>query len=130
MFDIYIRVSRLGERTGDEATEVYEEQCLSVKDRLSLEIDEIVGETNVGGSVEVADRELERLIQKIENDESEGLIVPWTDRFARGVIEGQLAYRRIARRRPTNRRNGRTRFGLARQQGDLRLPDGHGRGVP
>jgi hypothetical protein len=60
VFDIYIRVSRLGERTEDEATEVYEEQCLRVKDRLSLEIDEIVDETNVGGSVEVADRELER----------------------------------------------------------------------
>ena len=66
MFDIYIRVSRLGERTEDEATEVYEEQCLRIKDRLSLDIDEIVDETNVGGSVEVADRELERLIQKIK----------------------------------------------------------------
>lgn len=53
-------------------------------------------ETNVSGSIEVADRELERLIQKIENGDSEGLLVPYTDRFARDVIEGMLAYRRIA----------------------------------
>ena len=29
MYDIYIRVSRLGERAEDEATEVYEEKCRS-----------------------------------------------------------------------------------------------------
>src|SRR5829696_1648294 len=96
MFDVYIRVSRLGDRTEDEATGIYEGQCLREGRRLSLDIDEIIDETNVSGSIEVADRELERLIQKIENGDSEGLLVPYTDRFARDVIEGMLAYRRIA----------------------------------
>ena len=96
MFDLYIRVSQLGERTEAEATETYEAQCLQTAQRLDLEWDEIVSETNVSGATAVADRELERLIQKIDDGESEGIIVPWTDRFARDVIEGHLAYRRIA----------------------------------
>ena len=96
VFDLYIRVSSLGDRTEEKATETYEAQCHQTAQRLHLEWDEIVSETNVSGSTHVADRELERLIQKIENGESEGIIVPWTDRFARDVIEGNLAYRRIA----------------------------------
>jgi DNA invertase Pin-like site-specific DNA recombinase len=95
MYDIYIRVSRLGERTEDEATEVYEEQCREWAGRNGIVVDEVVEDTDVAGSVAVADRELERLVQKVEAEESEGIITPYIDRFGRDTIEGALAYRRI-----------------------------------
>src|SRR4051794_13051731 len=95
MLDVYIRVSRLGDRTEDQATEVYETQCVREAQRLGLDIDEIIDDTNVSGSVAVSDRELERLIQKVENGDSEGIIVPWTDRFGRDEIEAFVAWKRI-----------------------------------
>jgi DNA invertase Pin-like site-specific DNA recombinase len=95
MYDIYIRVSRLGERSEDEATEVYEEQCHDWAVKHDIVVDEVAEDTDVSGSVAVADRTLERLIQKVENGESEGILTPYLDRFGRDLIESSLAYRRI-----------------------------------
>ena len=39
MFDIYIRISKLGERSEDEATEVYEAQCRAWADRAGVAVD-------------------------------------------------------------------------------------------
>ncbi len=47
------------------------------------------------GSRAVAERGLERLIQKVEAGESEGVVTPWLDRFGRDLIEGSLALKRI-----------------------------------
>jgi site-specific DNA recombinase len=96
MFDIYIRVSRLGERTEDEATEVYEAQCRAWAAAHGVEIELVEEDTDVSGSVAVADRKLERLVQRVEAGESEGILTPWLDRFGRDLIEGALAYRRIS----------------------------------
>src|SRR6266571_9506179 len=95
MFDLYIRVSRLGERSEDEATEVYEAQCRAWADRAGVAIDEVEEETDVSGGTAVAQRRLERLIQRVEAGESEGIITPYLDRFGRDLIEGALAYRRL-----------------------------------
>jgi DNA invertase Pin-like site-specific DNA recombinase len=95
MFDVYIRVSQLGERTEDEATEVYEADCREWAGRNEAAVDEVVDDTDVSGAAAVADRGLERLIQKVEAGESEGIITPYLDRFGRDLIEGALAYRRI-----------------------------------
>jgi DNA invertase Pin-like site-specific DNA recombinase len=95
MFDLYIRVSKLGERTSDEATEVYEAQCRAWADRAGVAIDEVAEDTDVSGATAVAERQLERLIQKVERGESEGIITPYLDRFGRDLIEGSLAYRRL-----------------------------------
>src|SRR5215212_8295477 len=95
MWDVYVRVSRLGERTEDEATEVYEAQCYEWATRNDFTVDEVVDDTDVSGSVAVARRGLERLVQKVEAGESEGIITPYLDRFGRDTIEGALAYRRI-----------------------------------
>jgi DNA invertase Pin-like site-specific DNA recombinase len=95
VYDIYIRVSRLGDRSEDEATEVYEEQCREWAGRNGIVVDEVAEDTDVSGSVAVAERTLERLVQKVEAGESEGIITPFLDRFGRDTIEGALAYRRI-----------------------------------
>lgn len=94
--DIYIRVSRTGDREEEEATEVYETQCREWADRNGVEVEEVVDDTNVSGSVAVADRGLERLVQRVESGESEGIITPYLDRFGRDLIEGALALKRVS----------------------------------
>src|SRR2546430_14368833 len=96
MYDIYIRVSRLGDRTQDEATEVYEAQCRDWASRKGISIDQVEEDTDVSGSVAVAERKLERLIQKVEAGESEGILTPYLDRFGRDIISGSVALKRIA----------------------------------
>ena len=76
MFDLYIRISRLGERSEEEATEVYEAQCRAWADRAGVAIDLVEEETDVSGATAVARRRLERLIQRVEAGESEGIITP------------------------------------------------------
>jgi DNA invertase Pin-like site-specific DNA recombinase len=95
MFDLYIRVSRLGDRSDEEATEVYEAQCREWADRAGIAIDEVEEDTEVSGATAIAERKLERLVQKVEAGESEGIVTPYLDRFGRDLIEGALAYRRI-----------------------------------
>lgn len=95
MYDAYIRVSQTGDRDEEESTEVYEAQCRSWADRSGVEIDEVVEDTDVSGSVAVSERGLERLVQKVEADDSEGIVTPHLDRFGRDLIEGALALKRI-----------------------------------
>ena len=56
MYDIYIRISRLGDRTADEATEVYEAQCRDWANRNGISIDQVEEDTDVSGSVADAER--------------------------------------------------------------------------
>lgn len=94
--DIYIRVSQTGDRSEEESTEVYEAQCREWATRNEFAVDEVVEDTDVSGSVKVADRGLGRLIKRVESGESEGILTPYLDRFGRDLIEGALAYKRIA----------------------------------
>ena len=50
----------------------------------------------MSGSVAVAERKLDRLIQKVEAGESEGIVTPYLDRFGRDIISGSVALKRIA----------------------------------
>jgi DNA invertase Pin-like site-specific DNA recombinase len=95
MYDIYIRISRLGERAEDEATEVYEEQCREWATLHDLIVDEVEEDTDVSGSVAVAERRLERLVQKVEAGESEGIITPYLDRLGRDNIESCMVEKRV-----------------------------------
>ena len=54
MFDIYIRVSRLGERSEEEATEVYEAQCRAWAERAAVAVDLVEEDTEVSGATAVA----------------------------------------------------------------------------
>lgn len=95
VMDVYIRVSQLGDRTEEESTEIYEAQCRNWAAAHDVFLEVIVDDTDVKGSVAVADRGLERLVQRVERGESEGIVTPYLDRFGRGVIEGALALKRI-----------------------------------
>lgn len=95
MFDIYIRISKLEERSEDEAAEVYEAQCRAWADRAGVAVDMVEEDTDVSGATAVSERKLERLIQRVEAGESEGIITPYLDRFGRDLIQGALAYRRL-----------------------------------
>lgn len=89
MYDCYIRVSQLKERTEDEATELYEAELREWADRHAIEIDLVLDDTDVSGATAVADRKLERLVQRIEAGESEGILTPYLDRFGRDSIEAR-----------------------------------------
>src|SRR5215204_2818688 len=95
MYDIYIRVSRLGERAEDDATEAYEEQCRDWAARHQLIVDEVENDTDVSGAVAVAERKLERLVQKVEAGDSDGIITPYLDRLGRDNIESCMVEKRV-----------------------------------
>lgn len=93
--DIYIRVSQLRDRDEDEATRLYEVQCREWAERHDIAVGRTVKETDVSGATAVRDRELERLIRRVEAGESDGIITPNIARFGRDMYEGLLAYRRV-----------------------------------
>lgn len=96
-FDVYIRVSEVGERNADNlmTTEEQEARARQRAEREELAVGEVVTELDVSGATKVEERELGRLIGKVEAGESDGVIVRYADRFARDMIEGAVALARI-----------------------------------
>jgi DNA invertase Pin-like site-specific DNA recombinase len=97
-YDIYARISDEGERTKAKVAEqldIYEVACREWAEQASVEIGEVARETDVSGAAPVDQRELGRLIKRVESGESAGILTPYLDRFGRDTIEGCLAYRRI-----------------------------------
>jgi len=96
-FDVYTRVSKLGERSEDNlrSPELQEAACRDWAARAGLEIGEVASDKNVSGSTAAEERKLGRLIEKIERGESEGIITSYLDRFARDVMASWLALKRI-----------------------------------
>jgi DNA invertase Pin-like site-specific DNA recombinase len=93
--DLYIRVSQLGDREEADAVESYELKCREAAVREKLAVAEVVYDLDESGSTPVAKRKLERLVQRVEDGESEGVITPYVDRFGRSLVEGSLALKRI-----------------------------------
>jgi len=97
MFDLYIRVSKKGDRDDENlrSPELQETACRKWAASNDAAIDDTVEEMNVSGAKAVSERELERLIKKVETGESEGIITSYLDRFARDLIGGAVALKRI-----------------------------------
>jgi DNA invertase Pin-like site-specific DNA recombinase len=97
MFGIYVRVSEVGEREGDRfgSPEEQEAAARAWAEREGVEVDDPTIELDVSGGTAVADRKLGRLIERCESGALEGVIVRYEDRFARDVIEGAIALKRI-----------------------------------
>jgi DNA invertase Pin-like site-specific DNA recombinase len=98
LFGIYIRVSEVGEREGDSFGSPEEQEAAAREwaERHGVEVEtEAVVELDVSGATAVKDRKLGRLIERCESGELEGVLVRYEDRFARDVIEGALALKRI-----------------------------------
>ncbi len=96
-FDIYVRVSEVGDRQGESFGSPAEQEgaARAWAERAGVAVGEVVTELDVSGATPVDERELGRLIRKCEAGESAGIIVRYADRFARDIIEGARALQRI-----------------------------------
>ncbi len=98
-FDIYTRVSEVGDRGGESfgSPEDQEASARRWAERERVEIGELVYEENVSGGLRPDDRELGRLIERCERGESGGIIIPWLDRLTRDVGHGGVVLDRITK---------------------------------
>ena len=91
-FDVYIRVSRKGDREGESYITIPEQRkkCESVAHRKGIELSgfEVV-EEDVSGAKKASERGLENILRRIESGESAGLIVAFQDRLSRGSLREQ-----------------------------------------
>jgi site-specific DNA recombinase len=96
-FDGYIRVSRVGSREGASfiSPAVQRETIERLAATHQLELGEIVEELNVSGGKPIDERELGRLVQKVESGESGGLLVWKVSRFARNLLDGITVATRV-----------------------------------
>lgn len=93
--DIYVRVSRMGNR--EEASQDEQEQsCRALVERKGFKTGQVVIETNVSGGKDSTKREVEKLIKRIETKESAGIAVydfsrlTREDAFAAGMLVGRI----------------------------------------
>jgi site-specific DNA recombinase len=105
-FDGYIRVSRVNGREGDsyQSPERQRETIERLAASNNLRIGEIVTEEDVKGSTKATARELDRIIRKVENGESGGIIVWKVSRYSRSLLDGIVnAARIVGWERDTNK---------------------------
>jgi site-specific DNA recombinase len=99
-FAIYVRVSEVGDREGPSFGSPAEQEAAArawaEREAVDVyfDVDECV-ELDVSGATKADDRKLGRLIARCEAGELGGVIVRFEDRFARDVIEGATALRRL-----------------------------------
>jgi DNA invertase Pin-like site-specific DNA recombinase len=96
--DLYRRVSRRNGRDGDtyHSPSVQLEAGEAWARLNAVTIGKVPPpEEDVSGAVEVANRDLERLLERVEAGVSAGIIVYKSDRFARNTIETLVAAKRI-----------------------------------
>jgi hypothetical protein len=79
-FDIYCRASEVGSRAGESfaSPEEREAAARAWAEQAGVEVDEVVEELDVSGSLAADARELGRLIRRVETGESEGVIARMT----------------------------------------------------
>jgi DNA invertase Pin-like site-specific DNA recombinase len=97
-YDIYTRVSDEDGRSGPSFGSPEEQEATGrrwIEQQEDAELGEVVYDGNVSGAKPVEERELGRLIRKVEAGESGGIIVRYVDRYARDMIEGAMALVRI-----------------------------------
>jgi DNA invertase Pin-like site-specific DNA recombinase len=98
IMDGYIRVSRKGERDGEEyrSPTIQREEIERWAKRNDVEIGRIPpAEENVSGAKAISDRALETLIRRVEDGVSSGIIVYKTSRFGRTQLETLVGAKRI-----------------------------------
>jgi site-specific DNA recombinase len=97
MFDGYIRISRVSDREGDSflSPEIQRDSIERQAKAKGVDLGEVVEERDVSGRQAIAQRKLGRLVEKIEQGESEGLIVWKVSRFSRNQLDGIQTAARI-----------------------------------
>jgi DNA invertase Pin-like site-specific DNA recombinase len=96
-YDGYVRVSRVGGRGGASfiSPDVQRETIARLAAFHGLEVGEVVEEIDVSGGKDIEARELGRLIRKVEDGESGGLLVWKVSRFSRNLLDGVMAADRV-----------------------------------
>ncbi len=89
MLDAYVRVSSTKGRSGENfiSPSVQRETIERLARANGLEIGEVVEEMDVSGGKRAEDRQLGRLVEKVESGESEGIIVWKLSRFSRSMLD-------------------------------------------
>jgi len=93
----YVRVSRVGERTGPGfiSPDVQRDTINRLARAHGLELAEVVEELDVSGGKAVDDRELGRLVRAVEAGELAGIIVWKLSRFTRSLLDGVTVTDRV-----------------------------------
>jgi site-specific DNA recombinase len=96
-FDGYIRVSQVGGRAGDSflSPVIQREEIERVAANYGVRLAEIVEEMDVSGSKKIRERQLGRLIEKVETGESGGVVVWNVKRFSRNLLDAVETVTRI-----------------------------------
>jgi DNA invertase Pin-like site-specific DNA recombinase len=96
-YDGYVRISRVGGREGESflSPDIQRDSIARQAKAKGIEIGEIVQERDVSGGKAIAQRELGRLVAKIERGESAGLVVWKVSRFSRNQLDGIQTAARI-----------------------------------
>jgi site-specific DNA recombinase len=97
MMDAYVRVSRVGGRSGEtfKSPEIQRSQAHAWAQLNGVTIGKTVEELDVSGGKQAEDRELAKLIERVEEGSSDGIIVPKISRFARDLYASVAAAKRI-----------------------------------
>jgi DNA invertase Pin-like site-specific DNA recombinase len=96
-FDGYVRVSDVGGRGGESYRSPSDQRVIieRLAGQFGLALGEVVSEEDVKGSTAIEERELGRLVRKVEEGESGGLIVWNVKRYSRSWRDGILVADRI-----------------------------------
>jgi DNA invertase Pin-like site-specific DNA recombinase len=97
VMDGYIRISKVNGRNGDSfiSPQIQRETIERIARDKGVELGEIVEERDVSGGKKVRERELGRLVEKVEDGESDGLIVWKATRFSRNLLDTVESMTRI-----------------------------------
>jgi DNA invertase Pin-like site-specific DNA recombinase len=95
--DGYVRVSRVAGRRGESyiSPKVQRDKITGWAKLHDADLGEIVVEEDVSGAKPVDERELGRLLRRVEAGESQGIIAHKLSRFGRGALETLQAVERI-----------------------------------
>src|SRR6266516_1951844 len=95
--DGYIRVSRVSGRTGDSyiSPKVQRDKITGWAKLHDVTLGQVVVEEDVSGAKPMDERELGKLLERVESGESEGIVAFKLSRFGRGALETLQAVERI-----------------------------------
>ena len=95
--DGYIRVSRVSGRTGDSyiSPKVQRDKITGWTKLHDVTLGQVVVEEDVSGAKPVDERELGKLLKRVESGESAGIVAFKLSRFGRGALETLQAVERI-----------------------------------
>src|SRR2546422_11175135 len=95
--DGYIRVSRVSGRTGDSyiSPKVQRDKITGWANLHDVTLGQVVVEEDVSGAKPVEERELGKLLKRVESGASEGIVAFKLSRFGRGALETLQAVERI-----------------------------------